>query len=123
MEKPKKKLLHKLRYKYRLIIINDENFKEKFSFKLTPMNLFVGLSTAIVSFAILVILLIFFTPLREYVPGYTDNQTKRNIRYLLYKTDSLEKNLQAKEAYYKNLLNIVNGGTGIADGNINAPKK
>jgi hypothetical protein len=87
------------------------------------MNLFVGLSTAIVSFAILVILLIFFTPLREYVPGYTDNQTKRNIRYLLYKTDSLEKNLQAKEAYYKNLLNIVNGGTGIADGNINAPKK
>jgi hypothetical protein len=41
----------------------------------------------------------------------------------LYKTDSLEKNLQAKEAYYKNLLNIVNGGTGIAEGNITAPKK
>jgi hypothetical protein len=123
MEKPKKKLLHKLRYKYRLIIINDENFKEKFSFKLTPMNLFVGLSTAIVSFTFLVIVLIFFTPLREYVPGYTDSQTKRNIRYLLYKTDSLEKSLQAKESYYKNLLNIVNGGSGISDGTINPPKK
>jgi murein DD-endopeptidase MepM/ murein hydrolase activator NlpD len=115
MEQQKKKLIHKLRYKYRLILINDETFEEKFSFKLTPMNVFVGFSSSLVSLTILIILLIFFTPLKEYVPGYTDTKTKRNIQQLLFKADSLEESLKAKETYYKNLLNIMNGGNGLSD--------
>lgn len=115
MEQQKKKLIHKLRYKYRLILINDETFEEKFSFKLTPMNVFVGFSSSLVSLTILIILLIFFTPLKEYVPGYTDTQTKRNIQQLLFKADSLEESLKAKETYYKNILDIMNGGNGLTD--------
>jgi murein DD-endopeptidase MepM/ murein hydrolase activator NlpD len=115
MEQQKKKLIHKLRYKYRLILINDETFEENFSFKLTPMNVFVGFSSSLVSLTILIILLIFFTPLKEYVPGYTDTQTKRNIQQLLFKADSLEESLKAKETYYKNLLDIMNGGNGLTD--------
>ncbi len=115
MDQPKKKLIQKLRYKYRLILINDESFEEKFSFKLTPMNVFVGFSSSLVALSILIILLIFYTPLREYVPGYTDTQTKRNIKRLLFKADSLEQSLKAKEAYYLNLLNIIKGGEGLQD--------
>ncbi|MFY8022056.1 MAG: M23 family metallopeptidase [Bacteroidia bacterium] len=122
MEQQKKKLIHKLRYKYRLILINDETFEEKFSFKLTPMNVFVGFSSSLVSLTILIILLIFFTPLKEYVPGYTDTQTKRNIQQLLFKADSLEESLKAKETYYKNLLDIMNGGNGLSDSS-STPKK
>ncbi len=122
MEQQKKKLIHKLRYKYRLILINDETFEENFSFKLTPMNVFVGFSSSLVSLTILIILLIFFTPLKEYVPGYTDTQTKRNIQQLLFKADSLEESLKAKETYYKNLLDIMNGGNGLTD-SISSPKK
>jgi murein DD-endopeptidase MepM/ murein hydrolase activator NlpD len=122
MEQQKKKLIHKLRYKYRLILINDETFEEKFSFKLTPINVFVGFSSSLVSLTILIILLIFFTPLKEYVPGYTDTQTKRNIQQLLFKADSLEESLKAKETYYKNLLDIMNGGNGLND-SISSSKK
>ena len=115
MDQQKKKLIHKLRYIYRLVIINDESFEEKLSFKLTPMNVFVSLSSAIVLFTVLIVTLVFYTPLREFVPGYTDTKTKRNIQHLLHKTDSLENVLKDKELFFANYLDILNGGTGIND--------
>ncbi len=115
MEPTKKKFIHKLRYKYRLVIINDESFEEKISFKLTPMNVFVGFSSAMVLFAILIISLVFYTSLREFVPGYTDTKSKRNLQELLYKTDSLERVLKTKELYFQNISNIMKGGEGLGD--------
>jgi murein DD-endopeptidase MepM/ murein hydrolase activator NlpD len=115
MNEPRKKLIHKLQYKYRLIVINDESFEEKISVKLTPLNLFVVFSTLLVMVSILTILAIFYTPLKEYVPGYTSTETKRNIRQLLYKTDSLANALKAKESYYQNVINILQGGDGLND--------
>lgn len=115
MDQPKKKLIHKLQYKYRLVIINDESFEEKLSLKLTPMNVFVSLSSAIVLFTVLIVTLVFYTSLREFVPGYTDTKTKRNVQQLLYKTDSLEQVLKAKELFYANFINVLEGGSGISD--------
>lgn len=123
MEQPRKKFIHKLRYKYRLVLINDESFEEKLSFKLTPMNVFVGFSSALVIFAFLIIMLVFYTSVRELVPGYTDTRTKRNVQELLYKTDSLEQALQDKEQYYRNLLGILNGGNGLPDSSGQQPSR
>jgi hypothetical protein len=122
MEPTKKKFIHKLRYKYRLVIINDESFEEKISFKLTPMNVFVGFSSAMVLFAILIISLVFYTSLREFVPGYTDTKSKRNLQELLYKTDSLERVLKTKELYFQNISNIMKGGEGVSDSLVQTPK-
>ncbi len=122
MEQPRKKLIHKLSYKYRLVLINDASFEEKFSIKLTPMNVFVAFSSAIVLLTAIIITLIFYTSLREFVPGYTDTKTKRNLQQLLYKTDSLEQTLRAKELYYNNIINIMKGGNGLQDSTI-APGK
>jgi murein DD-endopeptidase MepM/ murein hydrolase activator NlpD len=108
MEKPKKKLIHKLKNKYRIVLINDTTYEEKFSFSLTPINVFVGFSSFLVFFATILITLIIFTPLREYIPGYTDTETKHKVAKLAVQTDSLEKALNDKEAYYRNLLNIMN---------------
>jgi hypothetical protein len=115
MEPVKKKLIHKLRYKYRLVVINDETFEEKVSFKLTPMNVFVGFSSAMVLFATVIISVIFFTSAREFVPGYTDTKTKRKIQELLYRTDSFEAVLKDKEAYFQNIASIIKGGEGLSD--------
>jgi hypothetical protein len=112
-ESRKKKFVDRLHYKLRLVLINDETFEEKFSFKLTPLNIFVAFSSFVVVFTFLIIVGIFYTPLREYVPGYTNNETKRNVRELLYKTDSLHYALKVKEDYFKNVSNILNGGTGL----------
>ena len=108
MEKTKIKLIHKLKNKYRIVLINDTTFEEKFSYSLTPMNVFVGFSSFLVFFAAILVMLIVFTPLREYIPGYTDTQTKHKVERLVFQADSLEKALNDKEAYYRNILNIMN---------------
>lgn len=107
MEKKKKKLIHKLKNRYRIVLINDTTFEEKFSLSLTPMNVFVGFSSFLVFFTIIISFMIVFTPLREYIPGYSDPDMKQDLARTLYKTDSLEKALYDKDQYYKNLLNIV----------------
>lgn len=107
MEKKKKKLIHKLKNRYRIVLINDTTFEEKFSLSLTPMNVFVGFSSFLVFFTIIISLLIVFTPMREYIPGYSDPDMKKDLAKTLYKTDSLQKALQDKDLYYKNLMNIV----------------
>ncbi|MFI5221666.1 MAG: M23 family metallopeptidase [Bacteroidia bacterium] len=115
MDTPKKRLIHKLKNRYRIVLINDTTYEEKYSFSLTPMNVFVGFSSFLVFFTIIIVCLITFTPLREYIPGYTDTQTKRNLSKLVYKTDSLEKALVDKENYYRNFFNVLNDKVEVRD--------
>lgn len=123
-ESRKKKFIQRLNYKLRLVLINDENFEEKFSFKLTPLNVFGAFSSFIVLFATILILGIFYTPLREYVPGYTDTETKARVQQLLFKTDSLEQILHARDIYDQNITGILSGGNGLAnEGDTIQPKK
>jgi hypothetical protein len=107
MKKQQKKLIHKLKNRFRLVIINDATFEEKFSFSLKPVNLFVGFSSFLVFFTMIIVFLIVFTPLKEYIPGYADPQMHRNLNRLMNKSDSLEQVLEERDAYYKNILNIL----------------
>jgi murein DD-endopeptidase MepM/ murein hydrolase activator NlpD len=46
--------------------------------------------------------------LAEYIPGYTDVTIRRNLVAVALKTDSVENQLNAQEAYLANLLNVLN---------------
>ncbi|MDG3583348.1 MULTISPECIES: M23 family metallopeptidase [Galbibacter] len=101
----KKKLLHK----YRLVILNEDTFEEKLSFKLNRLNVFV-LGTLFSVFLIaFTTLLIAFTPLREYIPGYSSTALKRQAIDLTYKTDSLTATLRANELYYDKIQKVLKG--------------
>lgn len=122
MAEPKKKLIHKLKNKFRLVIINDGTFEEKFSYSLTTMNVFIGFSSFLVFFATIIITLIVFTPVREFIPGYTDPDAKRNLTKLMMRTDSLENALNEKDAYYKNILGILNNEVPKDTAGLNIPQ-
>ncbi len=115
MESKRQKFLRKLKLPLRLVLINDETFEEKFSFKLTPMNIFVGFSSFVVLFTVIIIFLVFTTPFRELVPGYSGSDSRRNIEELLYKTDSLSEAIKSKDAFIRNKTDILNGGSGLSD--------
>lgn len=110
-EKKKKKIIHKLRNKYRLVILNDESFEERFSLRLSRLNVFTLVAGSMILLIVLVILLVAFTPLREYIPGYTDVTLRKNYITLALKTDSLEQASKDKSAYIKSIRTILNGGT------------
>ena len=114
-EKKKKKLVSRLRNKYRLVFMNDETFEEKASLRLSPINVFVFIGTVVLTLITLVIYLIAFTPLREYIPGYADLGMQRNIYHLTFLADSLEQEMASKDQYINNLNRVVNGTVGDHD--------
>ena len=105
----KARLRKKLFNKYRLVILNEDTFEEKLSFKLTRLNVFVfgGL------FSILLIIgttyLIAFTGLKEYIPGYSSTKLKKEATLLVYKTDSIQQVLEVNNLYLQKVKELLTG--------------
>lgn len=102
-------LMEKLRDKYRLVVMNDETFEEVSSLKLSPLSVYVFLSSLVVGTAILVTLLIIYTPLKRYIPGYGDFNRDREISELTTKVASLEEEVEAHRRYNDNFRKLLVG--------------
>lgn len=106
-ESKRKKAFKRLKHKFRLVILNDETFKEEFSIILSPLNVFTWGGLAVILLAGIVISAIAFTPLRELIPGYADVTTRRMATYAALKADSMEQRLGQYEQYLGNLKAIM----------------
>src|SRR5688572_12627804 len=96
-----------LRRKYRLVILNDTTFGEKFSLRLSPWGIVIGLLAITIMMTTIVISLIAFTPLREYIPGYGDVTERKQILKLNIKADSIERSLEMRDQYITSILNVI----------------
>ncbi|WP_166921419.1 peptidase [Flavobacterium poyangense] len=99
----------KLFIKNRLVILNEDTFEEQFSLKLTLMNVFVVFSLGGIFLILITTFIIAFTPLREFIPGYSSSELKRNAMELAIKSDSLERALKKNEAYLKGVQKVLRG--------------
>jgi len=108
-EKRSKKIRKKLLHKYRLVVLNEDTFEERFTFKLNRLNVFIFS----IIFALLLIatttIIIAFTPLREYIPGYSSVSLKRKATMLTYKTDSLQRVIAINEQYLSSIKKVLSG--------------
>lgn len=93
---------------YRLVILNDETFGEKFSIRLSPLGLLITIAAITIVMTTLVISLVALTPLREYIPGYGNIHDRKELLKLTLKADSIEQTLDAKESYINNLIKVFN---------------
>lgn len=118
-EKNKEKLRDRIRKKYRIVIYNNETYEEKVHFKLTLLNFINIVIVSSILLIVLVIYLIAFTPLREYIPGYTDVSLNRRVYEMERRADSLEIIFKQKDLYINNLKNIITG-TGFENDSINS---
>lgn len=109
MANKKQKLKQKLLDKYRLVILNDNTFEEKISFNLTRLNVFVLFGFSAIALIALTTLLIAFTPLREYIPGYSSTKLKRQAKTLTEKADSLQLALLVNEKQLNSIRKIMLG--------------
>lgn len=103
----KKELIRKLRNKYRLLIINDSTFEERWSYLLTPLNVFTGVGITFLVFAIFLYCIIAFTPIRELIHGYPDTDIRINSAHAAALADSLEKITDRRQAYIDNIQRIL----------------
>lgn len=103
------KIGHEVKHKQRLVVMDAETFKEKWSFNLSAINLFVALGIGMIVLVLLTTVIIAFTPLREFIPGYANqhmvDQTWQNSHTL----DSLETQLAQQERMLLDLQDLLNG--------------
>lgn len=113
MEKKDKKrsFREQLKNRYRLVVLNDDTFEEKFALRLTPLGLLILFSSVTIIMTFLVISLVAFTPLREYIPGYGNVDQKRELIILTARADSLEESMEAKDWFIQNIADVLAGKT------------
>ena len=103
------KIKENLFNKRRLIILNEDTFEETFSFKLTLMNVFIFATLGAIIITFVTTFIIAFTPLREFIPGYSSTKLKKDATELALKSDSLTIALKKNEAYILSIKKVLTG--------------
>lgn len=98
-----------LNNRYRLSVMNEDTFEEVRSFQLSLMNVYLALSSIVVLVAVTVAMLIAFTPLKKYLPGFGDVVAREELTQLANEITSLELELEAQTAYADNFRNLLLG--------------
>jgi len=109
MAKKKKALKKKLTRKYRLVILNEDSFEERISFKINRLNILILAGVFSVFLISLTSVIIAYTPLKEYIPGYSSTALKQRATRLVYKSDSLERVLSINNAYLEAIRKVLTG--------------
>ena len=91
------------------MILNDNTFEEKISFNLTRLTVFVISGFSIIALIALTTVLIAFTPLREYIPGYSSTALKNKAYQLTNKADSLQIALQINKKQLNSIRKVLTG--------------
>ncbi|TPN87863.1 M23 family metallopeptidase [Aquimarina algicola] len=108
-KKEQKRITRKLLNKYRLVILNEDTFEERISFKLNRLNVFVMVTITSILLISGTIFLIAFTPLREYIPGYSSTSLNLKATRLATTTDSLESVMILHQNYYSSIRKVLTG--------------
>ena len=110
MAKEKVRLWDRLKYKYKLSVINETSYEEVFNFRLSQLHVLTAVSVLAVILVVLTILLIAFTDLREFIPGYPDGNMRQMIAQNALRVDSLENELLKRDRFFKSIRLVLNGG-------------
>ena len=99
----------KLNRKYDFLMSHDETGRTMLKFRLNLLNLVLVILGIALLLIIITSIIIAFTPLREYIPGYTDTNLNREVYELSLRADSLRREMNKKDIYFQNLKHIIEG--------------
>jgi murein DD-endopeptidase MepM/ murein hydrolase activator NlpD len=106
-----KRLLRKLKSKFRLTVINEKTFDEQFSYSLTPLNLIIMFGGFLTLFGLLFYGLVAYTPVKRLLPGYTDQSFNIEAIEARTRVDSLTEAVRQQDKFISDLQIILSGGT------------
>ena len=98
-----------IKFKYKLTIINENTLEEVVGLHVSKLN---GLSVLLSVLAVLFLiaaLIITFTPLRNYLPGYMNSEVREQVVENALKADSLQQLVERQNLYIMNIQDIFRG--------------
>ena len=108
-KKQNKNSINKLTRTYKVVVSSEDTFEERLSFSTNKFNVFLVLSLYSIILIAFTISVVFFTQIREMVPGYSSSDLLTQAIYLTKKTDSLENELELNNTFYKSIENVLSG--------------
>ena len=111
MEQNKKKnrLVRKLRHKFRITILNEQTYEEIFSMRLSPLNVFTSGGALVIFLVIITTVIISFTNLREYIPGYPNGEQRRMMIRNYQRVDSLLFEIERRDNFIADIRAVISG--------------
>ncbi len=97
------------RSKYRLAVVKEDSYEEKFALSLSKRNIFLAISFITLFVILITALFIFYTPIREYIPGYDTTKIRMQAVQNLEKIDSIMISLQKNKQFIESFSSTING--------------
>ncbi len=108
-KKKRKQFWHNFKFKYKLTIINENTLEEVVGIHVSKLN---GVSVLLAVFTFLcavAALIVCFTPLRNYLPGYMNSEVREQIVSNALNADSLQRLVEQQNLYIMNIQDIFKG--------------
>ena len=110
-KKEKKPLRERLLNKYRLVVLNEATYEERFSYRLSRLNIFLLFSLVSILIISITICLIAFTSIKEYIPGYDSTMLRINAVKNIETLDSLTFVVEKNQDYLNSIGSVILGET------------
>lgn len=110
MDKKKPPISQRLREKYRVNVLNPDNFEELSSFTVSWLQIIMVLSIIVVITIFICTALFAYTPIRSYFQTDTGSEWKKSdVKSILSRLDSMEREADRYKAYSDNFKAILTG--------------
>ena len=103
------RFLQSLYREYKVVISNDKTFEERLAFKTSKAGVFFVSAIYTAVLIALTVVLIFFTQLKEYVPGYSSLELLKSTTEQSLKLDSMENVIAINNQYYNAIKKVLSG--------------
>lgn len=108
-QNPKEKEKRSIHHKYRISVINEDSFEEVRRARLSVFNILMFVVASLLVSSAIVVFIIFYTPVREYVPGYPDSETSTVMVQNAIMVDSLLEKIEQQELYLTGIKQVLQG--------------
>lgn len=96
------------------MVMNEDTFQEHASFKLNRLNVFIALTLLTLFIAGLTYAVIAYTPFREYIPGYSSIQIRKDALAMQEELDSLKEVASQTDFFLKSTQKALVGDIPVA---------
>lgn len=108
-KKKSKAFWNNIKFKYKLTIINENTLEEVVGLYVSKLNGLSVLLSVLAALFLIAALIIAFTPLRNYLPGYMNSEVRAQIVDNALRIDSLQQLVDRQNLYIMNIQDIFSG--------------
>lgn len=109
MKNKRKAFWKNIKFKYKLTIINENTLEEIVGIHVSKLNGLSVLLSAVTVIFLITAVIIAFTPLKNYLPGYMNKEVREQVVTNALRADSLQWLMERQRMYIMNIQDIVSG--------------